>query len=58
MVRKCPEPVAAYGVKLLARTMLVPRTASMCESVAAKADSQDGYNITFAALDELHAHKS
>lgn len=58
MARKCPELVAAYGVKLLAHTMPVPRTASMYKPVAAKADSQDGYNISFAVLDELHAHKS
>lgn len=57
MAKKCPELIAAYGVKLWAHHVAVPSTASKFKPVAAKGETQDGYNVSLAVLDELHAHK-
>jgi len=57
MARKCPELIAAYGAKLWADSINIPTTASKFEPINSKGETQDGYNVSFAVLDELHAHK-
>lgn len=57
MARRCPELIKAYGVKLWADTVAVPKFASKFEPINSKGETQDGYNVSFAVLDELHAHK-
>lgn len=58
MARKCPDLIRAYGVKLWAHSINVPKSASKFEPVSSRGETQDGYNISLAVLDELHAHKS
>lgn len=57
MARMCPALVNYYGVKLWAHSINVPRTESKFVAVCAKGETQDGYNVSLAILDELHAHK-
>lgn len=57
MAKRCPELLAAYKVQIWADSLTIPSRASKFEPIAAKGDSQDGYNVSFAVLDELHAHK-
>lgn len=50
-----------YGVKIGAkttRTLEVPETASRFSPLSADAHSLDGLNVSFALIDELHAHKT
>lgn len=57
MAARVPALLAHYGLKLWAHHMSVPRTAARFEAVSAVGEKQDGYNVSFAVLDELHAHK-
>lgn len=50
-----------YGVRVGSETtytLSVPETASKFAPLSADANSLDGLNISFAAVDELHAHKT
>lgn len=50
-----------FGVKIGAkttRTLEVPATASKFSPLSADAHSLDGLNVSFALIDELHAHKT
>lgn len=61
MAARLPEYRDYYGIKLGAktkRTFSVPVTASSMEPLSADANTLDGLNIHFAAVDELHAHKT
>lgn len=58
MARKSPALRAYYGLDVGAHNMNVLRTASKCEPLSAEGNSLDGLNIHFAAVDELHAHRT
>lgn len=58
MAAKSKALQAFYGLKLWARSLTVPKTESKFEAIAAKADTQDGLNISFVVVDEVHAHKT
>jgi phage terminase large subunit-like protein len=61
MASRLPQYREFYGIKLGAkskRTFGVPATASSMEPLSADAHTLDGLNIHFAAVDELHAHKT
>lgn len=57
MARKAPDLLSHFGVNLWAHSITVPRTASKFVPICAKGETQDGYNVSLAILDELHAHK-
>ena len=58
MALKSPELRHRYGVHVQAHNLSVADTSSMFEALDAEAKSQDGLNIHFAAIDELHAHRT
>jgi len=61
MVRRSPQFRDYYGVKLgskTTRTLDVPATASKFGPLSADASSLDGLNVSLAAIDEFHAHKT
>jgi phage terminase large subunit-like protein len=61
MASRLPSYREYFGVKLGAKTqwmLSVPATASTMEPLSADANTLDGLNIHFAAVDELHAHKT
>lgn len=58
MARLEPEFRARFGVEVFRKALAVRETASAFKPLAADADSLDGLNISFAAVDELHAHKT
>lgn len=58
MAAKSKALQSYYGLQLWAHSLTVPRTESKFEAIAAKADTQDGLNISFVVVDEVHAHKT
>lgn len=61
MAARLPQYRDFYGIKLGAkskRMFSVPVTASSMEPLSADAHTLDGLNVSFAAVDELHAHKT
>lgn len=59
MALRLPQYRDWFGIKLGAKTKKtfgVPATASTMEPLSADANTLDGLNIHFAAVDELHAH--
>lgn len=58
MARRCEGLRRAFGVAINAHNLNVLRTASKFEALSAEANSLDGLNVHFAAVDELHAHKT
>ena len=61
MVRRSPLFREYFGVKLgskTTRTLEVPATASKFGPLSADASSLDGLNVSLAAIDEFHAHKT
>lgn len=61
MARRSPLFREYYGVKLgskTTRTLEVPATASKFGPLSADASSLDGLNVSLAAIDEFHAHKT
>lgn len=61
MASRLPQYREFFGIKLGAKTRMqfaVPATASSMEPLSADAHTLDGLNIHFAAVDELHAHKT
>lgn len=58
MARKSAKFRAAKGVSVNAHNINVLTTASKFEPLSADAHSLDGLNVHFAAIDELHAHKT
>lgn len=58
MARKEPKFLARFGVEVHAHNISQLATGSKFEPLSADGDSLDGLNIHFAAIDELHAHKS
>ena len=47
-----------YGVEVTAKSIYVENTASMFQPLSAEGNNLDGLNVHFAALDELHSHKT
>jgi len=58
MTKKSPDYVEHYGIEIGANNLSVLKTSSKFESVCAIADSNEGLNPHFGALDELHAHRT
>jgi len=58
MARKSPKLRDHFGLAVGAHNLNVLRTSSKCEALSAEGNSLDGLNIHFAAVDELHAHKT
>lgn len=58
MARLEPEFRARFGLEVFRKALTVRETASAFKPLAADADSLDGLNVSFAAVDELHAHKT
>lgn len=58
MARRAPGLQRAFGVHVAAHNLHVVKTASKFEPLSAEANSLDGLNVHFAAIDELHAHKT
>lgn len=61
MARRSPAFRDYFGVKLgskTTRTIEVPATASKFAPLSADASSLDGLNVSLAAIDEFHAHKT
>lgn len=61
MAERMPLYRETFGVKLGAktkRTFGVPATASSMEPLSADANTLDGLNVHFAAVDEMHAHRT
>lgn len=58
MARLEPEFRARFGVEVFRKAVAVRETASTFKPLAADADSLDGLNVSFAGIDELHAHKT
>lgn len=61
MANRSPQFREYYGVRLGAKTSLtlsVPEIAGKFEPLSADAHTLDALNISFAAIDELHAHRT
>lgn len=58
MARMLPEFRRRFGVEVLAHSMIVPESAGKFIPLSAEGNSLDGLNVHFAAIDELHAHKT
>lgn len=58
MARRSPEFRTKFGVEVNAHNINVIKTASKFEALSAEGDTLDGLNIHFAAVDELHAHRT
>lgn len=61
MARRSPSFRDHFGVRLgskTTRTLEVVATASRFSPLSADASSLDGLNVSFAAIDEFHAHKT
>lgn len=61
MAKRSPLFRDYYGVKMGSKTTLtltVPATASKFGPLSADASSLDGLNVSLAAIDEFHAHKT
>ncbi len=61
MARRSPAFREYFGVKLgskTTRTLSVPATGSKFAPLSAEANSLDGLNVSLAAIDELHAHRT
>lgn len=58
MARKNKELCSELGVEVNAHALTVVATDSTASSLSADANSLDGLNVSFAVVDELHAHKT
>jgi phage terminase large subunit-like protein len=58
MAKREPEFRAAFAVDVNAHSLTVEETASKFEALSADENTLDGLNISFATIDELHAHKT
>jgi phage terminase large subunit-like protein len=47
-----------FGVQVQNHALVVADSASGCKPLNAESSTQDGLNISFAVVDELHAHKT
>jgi phage terminase large subunit-like protein len=58
MARKRPQMCQVLGIEVLAHTIVQMGTASVMSALSADADTLDGKNVHFGAIDELHAHRT
>lgn len=58
MAERTPDMRTYLGVAILQHAITVAHTASSFKPLAAEGSTLDGLNVHFAALDELHAHKT
>jgi phage terminase large subunit-like protein len=58
MARKRPELCEALGIEVNAHAIVQKSTSSVMMALSADANTLDGKNIHFAAVDELHAHRT
>jgi phage terminase large subunit-like protein len=58
MAERTPELRTYCGVAIMQHALTVAATASKFTPLAAEGSTLDGLNVHFAALDELHAHKT
>lgn len=58
MARKRPELCEALGVEVLAHAIVQKLSSSVMMALSSDANTLDGKNIHFAAVDELHAHRT
>lgn len=61
MARRSPAFCEFYGVRIgskTTRTLEVIQTAGKFSPLSADANSLDGLNVSFAAIDEFHAHRT
>lgn len=58
MALRAPQLAATLDISVHAHAISHERSASSFKPVASDADSLEGLNIHFAAIDELHAHKT
>ncbi len=58
MVLKTPRYRERYGVEALKHAIIRESTGSNFIALSREADTLDGLNLHFGAVDELHAHKS
>lgn len=58
MARKMPRFCKRFGVSVTAQAIAQLRSSSSFKALSADGHTLDGLNIHFAAVDELHAHKS
>lgn len=58
MAERTPDLRTYLGVAILTNCITVAHTSSKFSPLAAEASTQDGLNVHFAAVDELHAHKT
>lgn len=57
MAERTPALRSDLGLAIMKHSLVVASTSSKGAPLAAEASTQDGLNVHFAMLDELHAHK-
>ncbi|PZO17645.1 MAG: terminase large subunit [Burkholderiales bacterium] len=57
MAERTPDLRTYLGLAIMQHALTVAHTSSKGAPLAAEASTQDGLNVHFALLDELHAHK-
>ena len=58
MAERCPDLQFHLGLEVMKHSLIVAGSNSKMQPLAAEASTQDGLNIHFAAVDEVHAHKT
>lgn len=58
MAERSPDMRTYLGLAILQHAITVAHTASSFKPLAAEGSTLDGLNVHFAALDELHAHRT
>lgn len=58
MALKCPEFRDRFGVDVWTHQISVPAEGSIFKPLDAQGSTQDGANVHFVGVDELHAHKT
>jgi len=58
MVRRCPEMTSEFGITRHANAITHAESGSSFTALTAEDSTLDGLNVHFAAVDELHAHRT
>lgn len=58
MAERCTDLQFHLGLEVMKHSLIVAGSNSKMQPLAAEASTQDGLNIHFAAVDEVHAHKT
>lgn len=56
MARRDKDFRESFGLQVLAHSIVCEETGSKAEALSAEGNTLDGLNVSFAAVDELHAH--